>query len=916
MSGDYSRITFDPWQDDLGVLLQQGRPLSDAEWNALTLQLRRRIHAGTLDTIGTAVVPMQTPDGFKPTLAAGKLFIGQGRMYVDGMLAENHGADPKAWNPRLEELVGTSPVNYEAQPYYPGRPDLPAGGPHLVYLDVWQREVTHIVRPDLIEKAVGVDSTTHLQTVWQVKLLNNVGTTSDCSTPLDAIPGWNAANAPSAGRLTIDTASVPGEPDPCLIPPGGGYKGLENQLYRIEIHTPGAPGTATFKWSRENASIETRVTHMPSLSQLRVESIGRDSVLRFSDGDWVEVTDDFLELSNLPGQLRRIKIGGGVDDATRTILLDKPLNAGVFPVDAQDRTQPGRHMRIKRWDQRGKVRDQNGNDLQDLDLAASTGDIVVPSGAAVSVLLEHGIIANFSLDPAGGVFKSGDYWVFAARTTDASVEELDKAPPRGIHHHYAKLGFVTFPGTISDCRVMWPPPMATGTDDHCACTVCVTPKSHASGSLTIQKAVDEVRARGGGTVCLEVGKYKLDKPVQLNGSRSLRLVGKGGATQLIGAQRVIEIIECHDVTVESLSITCRPSDTVANAVVLVGHSKDVVLDRLWIEIANDFDWSTIGFFGALANIAVRGCTLSGSTGIRSGDATGAATGLSDVRIDDNSFDCQRFAVNFGGVSVHQFVTRLRGNSIVHCKEAGFLLTGATAPGQGVEIIDNAFTVDGGGIICGLSGVRIAGNDLVQGPNAGANDQVGIELRPGLRDLIEDCHIAGNRVADFSGTALLARISMLDSTIIANNRFERCPLGLVLEVPKRLDQLTVSGNHFIDMTGPAIAGRGDSGRWTASDNHIRSRARLSAVSMEFTRGDAIFTDNACHREASGSIPDVRILAGTVAAGNNRVAGSGVSFDIQTGDRHYTVLGNLCHGKIMVNGTGLVSPWASLNREGLP
>ena len=35
MSGDYSRITFDPSQDDLGVLLQQGRPLSDADWNDL-----------------------------------------------------------------------------------------------------------------------------------------------------------------------------------------------------------------------------------------------------------------------------------------------------------------------------------------------------------------------------------------------------------------------------------------------------------------------------------------------------------------------------------------------------------------------------------------------------------------------------------------------------------------------------------------------------------------------------------------------------------------------------------------------------------------------------------------------------------------------------------------------------------------
>ena len=41
----------------------------------------------------------------------------------------------------------------------------------------------------------------------------------------------------------------------------------------------------------------------------------------------------------------------------------------------------------------------------------------------------------------------GDYWVLAARTADASVEPLDRAPPRGIHHHYGRLAMVTFPGT-------------------------------------------------------------------------------------------------------------------------------------------------------------------------------------------------------------------------------------------------------------------------------------------------------------------------------------------------------------------------------------------------------------------------------------------------------------------------------------
>src|SRR5262249_29874395 len=38
------------------------------------------------------------------------------------------------------------------------------------------------------------------------------------------------------------------------------------------------------------------------------------------------------------------------------------------------------------------------------------------------------------------------------------VEILDRAPPRGIHHHYTRLGFLDVAtGTVIDCRNPWPP---------------------------------------------------------------------------------------------------------------------------------------------------------------------------------------------------------------------------------------------------------------------------------------------------------------------------------------------------------------------------------------------------------------------------------------------------------------------------
>ena len=85
---------------------------------------------------------------------------------------------PPQWDPALGEMsdtpqpppaADTGAIDYTQQPYMPPEHRLPAGnGPFLAYLDVWVRPVDYINDPNLIEKAVGVDSTGRLQTVWQV----------------------------------------------------------------------------------------------------------------------------------------------------------------------------------------------------------------------------------------------------------------------------------------------------------------------------------------------------------------------------------------------------------------------------------------------------------------------------------------------------------------------------------------------------------------------------------------------------------------------------------------------------------------------------------------------------------------------------------------------------------------------------
>jgi Family of unknown function (DUF6519) len=469
MSFDCSRFRFDPEQDYFGVVMQQGRVQLDADWNDWVAQVARRIQAGTLDSLGPAAVPWETPNGFRIQVTDGDLTIGPGRIYVDGILVENHGAAPRVWNPRLAEREGTGAVAYSYQPYLPNPDPLPGtDGLHLVYLDVWRRDLTWLQSPELVEQAVGVDTTGRWQTVWQVKVLP-APEGSDCVLADPTPTAWTEATRPSAGRLSTATGTPPGTAIPVLVPPAAGYKGLENQLYRVEIHQGGGPDTATFKWSRDNATVATPVSAIPALDRVTVESLGRDDLLRFRDGDWVEVTDDWRELKNLPGELRRILPYGGVDDATRTLRLTAPLPDDFFPVDAEGRTDPLRHTRLRRWDQAGPVLREDGIVVLDLNDAGAPGDIPV-TAAGPRLFLEQGILVALDLDPAGGQFRSGDYWVFAARSVDASIEILYAAPPLGVHHHYAPLALVPWPDQAIDQRRPLLP--ATGQVQVCSVLHC------------------------------------------------------------------------------------------------------------------------------------------------------------------------------------------------------------------------------------------------------------------------------------------------------------------------------------------------------------------------------------------------------------------------------------------------------------
>ena len=804
MPADISRARFDPLRDFAGVVLQQGRLLLDADFNELVALLDRRLRAETSDLTsfgpdpdhaGVAWVPRQTPDAFRVTLTGGQLSIGRGRMYVDGLLAENHGTELDGFDPLLSERTGTADTPYAEQPYWLTPDPLPTSGTYLAYLDVWQREVTHLEDPGLVEIAVGVDATARWQTAWQVRLLEAEGVT--CATDDEDIDGWPEIIRPSDGRLSTHEVEVDDADDPCELPPVGGYRGLENQTYRVEIHEggePGEDGTATFKWSRENASVAIPVVEMVSPTVLRLASVGRDDELRISTGHWVEILDDRTELHGALGVMRKVT----VDDDERTITFSGALPAGLQPADAEEAAE--RHLRVRRWDQGGVVVDADGNELANLDTSTS-GLIPVPDSDTVQVVLERGVAVSFSLAETDGRFRRGDHWIFAARTADASVEELDEAPPDGVHHHYARLGVLDFPETDSSCRRLWPPLPTAGGDEGCDCTVCVTPESHSSGTLTVQDAVDLVEETGG-TVCLAAGIYDIGPGVEVDGARSIRIRGQGPATILVARGEALTITQSIAVTVENLAVVsgvAAPGAIRLRNVVLADLHDLVVLSYGTQESGG----AAIELAGVELYVSARRNVLVARTGV--GVPGGDNIGLfgAGLRVEDNVIVAFDRGIDLGGASAYLYACRVTGNDVFGPREAGIIATGALAPGGSLDVTGNKIGTRGTGIAVGADALVDANTINTLGAEPGADgivvDAGPFKIAPG------HVRITGNRVHQRAGTGVVLR-TPVRTFMVKQNILADVHSGIGIEAQGQAERVAVENNEVFDVaTGEGEAG---------------------------------------------------------------------------------------------------------------
>jgi hypothetical protein len=424
MKGDFTRFSDDPSKHYSDVLQQQGRVQLDADWNAQRAIDRGRLRADTTAMVGAAGMPWADP-GFAilPTADGRGLTIGVGTLYVGGVLCRNDMA-----------------LALDAQPNAPGQGLPPAAGRFLVYLDVWDRHVTALQDAALRDPALGgPDTTTRIQTLWQVRTI-----AVDANATGDAFsPGWAPPGSGSTGRMKaeIDPATAGSA---CALPTYGGYTALSNQLYRVEIHNGGTPGSQqppTFKWSRDNGIVVSAVSAITGQT-ITVADIGPDDTLSFTQGQLVELLRPEDELNGIPGALLLVQT---VQPETGAVIIDGATPLPSWAAVPMSRTG----VLLRRWDMAGAA------------ATATAGGILLQS---LPIALEAGLSVSF--DPAGH-YQPGDYWLVPARAIPtAETGNIlwfgGAQPALGISHRYASLALVDrkADGTFSlfeDLRTLFEP---------------------------------------------------------------------------------------------------------------------------------------------------------------------------------------------------------------------------------------------------------------------------------------------------------------------------------------------------------------------------------------------------------------------------------------------------------------------------
>jgi hypothetical protein len=450
--GDFTRDTFNAQDQYSRVFMQQGRVSIDADWNEQISIINHYQRMLTTAVIVPHAAPWNCPNDFHLALTDDRQYrVNGGYYYVNGLMCMNS----RRYEGDLQELLKCEEGDLEF-------------GSFIFYLDVWESHATYIDDDGIREQALGgTDTATRAQINWKIRA-KQVGEYEEIKSILLVDESNNATGIDQVGFLRLIREDVkPGngfmaargksarkDSDLCASDSSVGYRGKENQLYRVEICRSDEE-MVTFKWSRENSAVMFPIRDI-SNDTVTLEHLGRDICTCLKVNDWVEVIsgDEDCHCDNCV--LHQVV---SIDAESYTVTLNHNV-VGDFDDTALENAY------LRRWD-------QDRGDEYGIPLAEAAEDwyeledgVEIRFGVAVSDMRPEKISEKAGFDELALIgeregsendlikpllkklhfgFQPGDYWLIPARSASNSIEWPTRGekprplPPHGVVHHYAPL---------------------------------------------------------------------------------------------------------------------------------------------------------------------------------------------------------------------------------------------------------------------------------------------------------------------------------------------------------------------------------------------------------------------------------------------------------------------------------------------
>lgn len=437
---DASRHLFRP-EDNRAprrVVPRQGQVLLDTDLSHTAELPLYRIERETAETLGPDDRLLVTGRAFEPRKSGQSIEFSRGAAYLAGTRIEIADNVTLGGQP--------NPVDLQSAP----------GDTFAYVLKTVERYVDPVEDAAYADKALGdAEAAGRAMQDWQILILPLPDKTQ-CANLMHT-DVWRGMASHSTGRLSVDVAAAATAADPCTILPEGGFSGLENLMYRVEVHggepvAEHAPDDGRvyglkglkLKVSRRNASTLVRIDEM-SGAELRVSPPARDPRTWFAPGTYAEIVTPQDDID--PTAAQAVEGGAGRLFAVTRATEDR-VTLAATPADIAATGALGNgDWFLRLWDR-------------------------MPDGAGVVVVedidndgrskpLDIGL--GLSLTLGGGedaVFRRGDFWTFTARA-DGSIDWPEGAfeVPHGPWRKYAPIGIFGSGHPdfkVEDCRIILP----------------------------------------------------------------------------------------------------------------------------------------------------------------------------------------------------------------------------------------------------------------------------------------------------------------------------------------------------------------------------------------------------------------------------------------------------------------------------